>query len=276
MYGIVTRNEPELAWDAFERGFYEVKSASGRQRSPVDTGVNAVVCHGDTAASERPALVAVDDGDEPATPGRDGFDWGYVCPSHDGYRTGLLELVDVCADAYPHVRLDDVGFPRASFCYCNRCLERYERSEHEDWYDWRASVVDDFLAAARARVPGRLHLAVHPDPYPGRLRRRTGLDLEIAAAHADELIVPLYDPAYATTYWLDVIAGGFRDAVTDADLAVELYAVDVDVDALIAAVSTVDPHVDAVYFGYDAGTARAALRRMRAAEAAGRTFGTPS
>ncbi len=273
MYGIVTRNEPELDWDVFDRGFYEVKSASGRQQSPADTGVNAIACHGDTAASAAPELVAVDGCGTPATPGQGAFDCGHVCPTNDGYRSGLLALVDACAEAYSDVRIDDVGFPLARFCYCNRCVERFEGSRHDDWYDWRASVVSEFLAAVRDRVSGRLYLGVHPDPYPGRLRRRTGIDLETAMACVDEIVVPLYDPYYATTYWLDVIAGGFRDAVDAADLAVELYAVNVDIDALLDAVSVVSEHVDDVYFGYDAGIARAAIRRIEAEAASGMTFG---
>ena len=30
MYGVVTRNEPELSWAGFDRAFYEMKDVTGR------------------------------------------------------------------------------------------------------------------------------------------------------------------------------------------------------------------------------------------------------
>ena len=45
---------------------------------------------------------------------------------------------------------------------------------------------------------------------------------------------------------------------------VELYAVEVDIDALIRAATVVESHADSVLFGYDAANGRAALRRRRA------------
>ncbi|MFB6172463.1 MAG: hypothetical protein ABEJ23_08000, partial [Haloarculaceae archaeon] len=87
-----------------------------------------------------------------------------------------------------------------------------------------------------------------------------------------EFVVPLYDMAYTTTYWLEVIASGFRDA-TSLPVSVELYAVNVDVDDLIRAAEVADEYGERVLFGYDASNARAALRRMKADDREGRTFG---
>ena len=112
------------------------------------------------------------------------------------------------------------------------------------------------LADVRDLVPGDLSLAVHPDPYPGHLRRRTGIDIEALDDVVDEFVVPLYDTAYGTTYWLEALASGFADRV-EGRFAVELYAVDVDVDALVRATRVAETDADAVYFGYDASTARA-------------------
>jgi hypothetical protein len=278
VYGIVTRNAEELDWPEFDRAFYEVKDAAGQPSEPVAGGVNTLSCFGDTAAAAGdPSLVPVSASGERATREQPYFDWSYVCPAREPYREGLLETIADCADRSPDVRLDDVGFPRAEYCHCEVCEERFAASEHDDWGDWRASVVTDFVADAAGRIPGRTFLAVHPDPYPGRLRARSGIGLDAVSGYVDELVVPLYDTAYGTTYWIESLAAGFRERVdalaADVDLGVELYAMNVDVDDLLRATGVAEAFADAVYFGYESGTARAALRRRRAEDREGESFG---
>lgn len=263
MYGVVTRNVEELDWPEFDNGFYEVKDVTGREESPVETGVNMVSCHGDSTASQEDELVPVNEDGQPATRERKYFDWGYACPTHDRYREGLLELISDCSTVNEDVRLDDVGFPRPEYCFCDRCIQKFERSEYDDRFDWREAVITDFVADARKRVPGRLYLTVYPDPYPGHLSRRAGLNLSGLEEYVDEFMVPIYDMAYSTTYWLEILASGFEDALS-TPFSIELYAVDVDVDNLIHATEVAGAYAKDVYFGYDASNARAALRRMRA------------
>jgi len=278
VYGIITRNAEELDWPEFDRAFYEVKDAAGQPSEPVPGGVNTLSCFGDTAAAAGdPALVPVSESGERATREQPYFDWSYVCPSRDAYREGLLETIDDCAARAPDVRLDDVGFPRAEYCHCEVCEADFVASEYDDRGDWRASVITGFVGEAAGRIPGRTYLAVHPDPYPGRLRTRSGIDLDAVSGHVDEVVVPLYDTAYGTTYWLESLAAGFRDRIGDLegniDLGVELYALDVEVEDLLRATDVAEAHADAVYFGYDSGTARAALRRRRAENREGESFG---
>jgi hypothetical protein len=293
MYGVVTRNAEEVEWSDFDLGFYEVKDVTGRAAAPLPNAVNMVSCFGDNAAAdENPDLVPVDDEGNLATRDRTYFDWAYVCPTNERYRAGLLEIVDDCAAENDDVRLDDVGFPRAEFCHCERCERLFdewterrspdESSErrqgdrnHDDWFDWRASVVTDFVADASARVPGRTYLTLYPDPYPGHLYERAGLDVEALSEYVDEFVVPLYDTHYGTTYWLETIAKGFQTRLADLDVdcSLELYAVNVDVDDLIHATEVADAYAKDVLFGYDASNAAAALRRMRADAEEGRTFG---
>jgi len=278
VYGIVTRNAEELDWPEFDRGFYEVKDAAGQPNEPVSGGVNTLSCFGDTAAAAGdPSLVPVSESGERATREQSYFDWSYVCPTRDAYREGLLETIEDCAARSSDVRLDDVGFPRAEYCHCESCEARFAASDHDDRGGWRASVITRFIADAADRVPGRTYLAVHPDPYPGRLRARSGIDLGAVAPYVEEVVVPLYDTAYDTTYWLESLAAGFaarlEETAGDLDLGVELYAMNVDVEDLLRATNVVDADADAVYFGYESGTARAALRRRRAEERDGESFG---
>jgi len=284
MYGVVTRNVPEVEWSEFDRAFYEVKDVTGRPAEPIADAVNMVSCFGDNAAaSDNPELVAVGSEGLEATRDRTYFDWSYICPSHEAYREGLLEIIDDCAAANEDVRLDDVGFPREGYCRCNRCRKQFSESNYDEWADWRAAVITEFVADARKRVPGRLYLTLYPDPYPGHLYERAGLDLDALAEFVDEFVVPLYDLDYGTTYWLETIARGFRTALggdyrLDGDkpeppFSVELYAVDVDVDNLIHAAEVVDTYATDVLFGYDAAQASAAIRRKSADQRSGKSYG---
>ena len=282
MYGVVTRNEEEARWPDFDRAFFEVKDVSGRSAEPIEAAVSMVSCFGDSAAGEEnPDLLPVTPDGQPATRDRPYFDWAYVCPTHDGYREGLLEIIEDCAAVSPDVRLDDVGFPRPEYCYCERCNERFEawvERRHdagegpppaetgvEDRYEWRAEVITDFLEAAADRIPGRTYMTLYPDPYDGHLYERAGIDLAAVEPHIDEFVVPLYDTHYGTTYWLETIASGFADRL-ETPLSIELYAVDVDVDDLIHAANVAAEYGESVLFGYEASNARAALRRMDADE----------
>jgi len=284
MYGVVTRNVPEVDWPEFERAFYEVKDVSGRPAEPISNAVNMVSCFGDNAAaSENPELVPVDAAGREATRDRKYFDWAYICPTHDAYREGLLEIIEDCAAANPNVRLDDVGFPREGYCRCERCDRRFADSEYDDRSEWRASVITEFVAAASERIPGRTYLTLYPDPYPGHLYERAGLDLDALAEHVDEFVVPLYDLDYGTTYWLESLARGFRTALggdyslngnePETPFSVELYAVDVDVDNLIHAAEVTDTYAKDVLFGYDAAQASAAIRRKNADQREGESYG---
>jgi len=282
MYGVVTRNEEEAQWPDFDRGFYEVKDVSGRSAEPIEGTVSMISCFGDNAAAEEdPDLVPVTPDGQRATRERTYFDWAYVCPTHDGYREGLLEIIEDCAAVTPDVRLDDIGFPRPEYCYCDRCNQQFEswvRTRHEDGegpppaettvedrYAWRADVITDFVQNAADRIPGRTYMTLYPDPYEGHLYERAGIDIEAIEPYIDEFVVPLYDTYYGTTYWLETIAKGFKDRL-ETPFSIELYAVDVEIDNLIHALEVADGYGESVLFGYDASNARATLRRMDADE----------
>jgi hypothetical protein len=275
VYGILTRSAETAEWDDVDRVVFEAKDATGRSRDPIPNAVNALTCFADAAAIEGEDVVAVDREGQPArqdpteAPGEaDAGAWNYVCPTHPDYQDGLLAAIEAAADVSPDVRLDEVGFPNDAFCHCERCDRRFAGSEHADRAAWREAAVSDFLERVRERVPGELSLSLHPDPYPGHLAERSGIDLDALAPLLDEVVVPLYDAHYTTTHWLETLASGFADCLAATDgfdgrLGVELFA-DVDVAALSRATDAVEPHADVVYFGYDEGTARALLRRRRA------------
>lgn len=264
MYGVVTRNEEELSWSEFDRSFYEVKDVTGRATEPVAEGVNMISCFGDNAAADaQPDLAPVSADGTRATREEPYFDWAYICPNRDDYREGILEMIEDAAAVNENVRLDDVGFPRAEYCHCDVCDERFAESDYDDRFAWRASVITEFVAEATDRIPGTTYLTLYPDPYPDHLYERAGIDVGAIEPYVDEFVVPLYDMAYSTTYWLETIARGF-ESLLDTPFSVELYAVDLDIDNLVHAAEVANAYGESVLFGYDASNARAALRRMRA------------
>jgi len=264
MVGVVTRNAQELTWSAFDLGFYEVKDVTGRRTEPVDAGVNMISCFGDSRTVQRsPELAARNEECQPATRDRRYFDWGTVCPNREEYRAELLELVDTCTAIAPDLRLDDVGFPRAEFCHCEVCEADFAASETDDWLAWRSTLVTEFVSTAADRVPGRTYLTLYPDPYPGHLLERSGVDVDRLGQHVDEFVVPLYDMAYTTTYWLEALAAGFRDRLP-IPFSIELYAVELDVDALTRAAEVAGTYADEVLFAYDAETGRDVIESVKA------------
>ncbi len=210
----------------------------------------------------------------PADRERSYFDWAYICPSREDYRQGLFDVIDDCVAENEDVRLDDIGFPRAEYCRCGVCEQAFDASEYDDRMAWRASVITDFVAEAADRIPGTVYMTLYPDPYPGHLYERAGIDLEVIEEYVDEFVVPLYDTAYGTTYWLETIAKGFESAL-ETPFNIELYAVNVDVDNLIHALEVAEEYAEGVFFGYEASNGRAALRRMQADQRDGVTHGDP-
>lgn len=273
MYGVVTRNRDELTWPEFDRGFFETKDVTGRRSDPTPDGVNMISCFGDNAAADAdPSLVPVNQDGEPATREQPYFDWSYICPTREPYVEALFELIDECVATNPSVRLDDVGFPRAEYCYCSECQDRFDASRYTDREAWRASVISGFVERAAERISGRTYFTLYPDPYPGHLYQRAGIDLATIDEYVDEFVVPIYDMAYSTTYWLEAIASGFVDRLA-SPFSIELYAVNVEIDALAHATEVASEYADAVYFGYDAGNARAVIRRLEAEDNPGVTHG---
>jgi len=273
MYGVVTRNEEEVSWEEFEQVFFETKDVTGRATTPVQGAVNMVSCFGDNAAVEGdPSLAPVNAEGERATRDRTYFDWDYVCPTNETYRRGILKMVDDAAAVNEDVRLDDVGFPRQEYCHCKRCNRLFEESDFENREDWRMDVITEFVAEARDRIPGKLYLTLYPDPYPGHLERRSGIDVDALAEYVDEFVIPIYDMAYETTYWVEVIATGFVDRL-EVPFSIELYAINIDMDNLVHATEVADAYAENVLFGYHAGNARAVIRRLRAEEREGVEFG---
>ncbi|ELY47610.1 hypothetical protein [Natronorubrum sulfidifaciens] len=271
MYGILTADRDLARADFGDVTHFFAESVDGTRREPLSGAVNSVACWGDTATvRNEPERAAVTAEGTRATPDADGHHWGTVCPTDPDYRAGLLDRLERVG-AVGDVRLTTPGFPGASFCHCERCKRRFDASDHEDHNAWRTAVITDFVAAAADRVEGDLLTTLYPDPYPGNLRERAGLEPSALAPLVDGFVVPLCDVSYGTTYWVESLARGFAHELEDleAALTIQLATDGVDPDRLVGLTQQLETHADTIVYGTypdDADTVRDVIRRVREAD----------
>lgn len=277
MYGILT-DDAELAdgTDTASEGvghvtYYLAERVGGDRDEPVPGAINSVACWGDTATVRaEPDRAAVAADGTRATPDAEGHHWGTVCPTDADYRAALLDRIER-AGAVGDVRLTTLGFPGRGFCRCDRCERRFAACDTDDREEFRTDVITQFVADAAERVENDLVATLYPDPYPGNLRERAGLDPAALAPHVDGFLVPLCSDGYETTYWVESLARGFGRRLDDldADLTLQLSAGEVDPDRLVGLTRQVEPHADGVVFGThrcDVNSIRAVVRRLETAD----------
>ncbi|MDG5758704.1 hypothetical protein QA600_05060 [Natronococcus sp. A-GB1] len=271
MYAILTDDRDLARAGIGDRCYYFTKYVDGRRQEPLEGAVSSVACWGDTATvRDEPKRAAVDADGTRAAPDVEGHHWGTVCPTDPDYRQGLLErLGGIEGD----VRLTTLGFPGPGFCRCERCERQFEASEFGEREAWRADVLTTFVAAVATRVGGDLTATLYPDPYPGNLRARTGIEPEALATHVDGFLVPLCDPGYGTSYWAESLARGFarRLAEFEVSLSIQLSGAEIDPERLAGVTRRVEPHADEIVYGThpeDAETVREAIERLREGKAA--------
>lgn len=251
MLGVLTGNRDLAEEHIGDVTHYLVDRVSGDRAKPIDDAVNAVACWGDSATiRDEPARAAVTADGTRATPAARGHHWGTVCPTDPDYRSALLERIERVG-MVGDVRLTTLGFPGDDYCRCARCERRFVASDRADWTAWRTETITSFVEAAAGRAEGALLATVYPDPHPGHLRERAGLDPEALAPYVDGFLVPLCGIGYATTYWVDSLARGFASRLDglDASLTVQLSADGADADRLVDLVGIVGRHVDQVVLG---------------------------
>lgn len=251
MFGILTDDAALARAGLADATYYLAEGVDGTRRKPVPDAINSVACWGDTAAvREHPGRAAVTAEGIRAVPETDGHHWATVCPTDPEYLAALLERLEQVSQV-GDVRLTTLGFPGEGFCRCARCREQFTASDHDGWTDWRTDVVTAFVAEAASRVDSRLTATLYPDPYPGHLRERAGLDPQALAPYVDEFLVPLCSIGYETTYWVESLARGFATELEglESTLSVQLSAPEADVERLTGLSRQVAPHVDRLVYG---------------------------
>jgi uncharacterized lipoprotein YddW (UPF0748 family) len=222
--GVLT-DQPEPA-KGFNETFYYVKSCTGRIKKPANQVYNIINCFGDNLTGRKqPEWVAVSESGKAIRRNRSHrFLWDHICPSVEEYRLKILDLVDEASKGEATgIHLESIGFPRIEYCTCNRCVKKHKESNLE-WIEWRAKTVTDFVAEASKLVKEKeksFSVTILPDPCFGK--ERYGEDFHALAKYVDFFIVPIYDLAYSTTYWLETLAFDFSKNL-QKPFYVELYA----------------------------------------------------
>ncbi|NMP23464.1 hypothetical protein [Sulfobacillus harzensis] len=256
--GVVSRFPEHLSH--FDLAYYEVKDVAGVWHPPIVGTVPMVSVFGDNrAASDHPEWVQVDANGQRAVRSSRYFDWDAICPSHPEVRRLAVDWVQKAAQQSRsrRLRLDDASFAREGYCRCELCLEKAGGQDQLEAY--RQRVISAFVEEVRNDIP-HVDMTLFPDPLPGHLERRFGNNLDQLSDLVDRFIVPIYDLHYATTYWLEILAQGFRERLT-RPFFVELYALGVAEEALGRAAEVALHYADGVLFAY--GNKLDALLRLR-------------
>ena len=246
--GLLT-NKPEPV-NGFDLTSYYVKSCTGKINKAADHVYNIISCFGDNrTARKRPEWVAVSTSDKAVRSNRSHrFLWDHICPSVEEYKAILLNLINETLKAdVSGIHLDCIGFPRSEYCKCKRCVEG-RRESKLGWVEWRCKIVSEFVGEASKLVKENeksFSVTLLPDPCFGK--ERYGEDFRSLAKYVDFFLVPLYDLAYSTTYWLETLAYDFYKQLKKP-LYIELYVATpkLQLKNLLAAIIAVSNHADGV------------------------------
>ncbi len=247
--GIVSRFPEHLSYFAW--GYYEVKGVTGVWHDAPPGAIPMVSVFGDNrVAKHHPEWVQVgSDGEAAVRTGRY-FDWDALCPSQPAVSALALDWLERAqrTNNTGRVRIDDVTFAREGFCVCGACREASARWGL-DLSQYRQDTIAAFVEQARQKAD-HLDMTLYPDPLPGHLENRFGIDVDRLAPWIDRWIVPIYDMHYATTYWLEILAQGFRERLT-RPFVIELYGLQVPEEALLHAAQVALAYADGVLIAYD-------------------------
>ena len=222
--GVLT-SKPEPI-KGFDETFYCVKSCTGRIKKPADGVYNIISCFGDNVtARKKPQWTAESkQGKADRKNKNHRFLWDIICPSVEEYKNQILDLIeDTLRTDVKGIHLESIGFPRSEYCTCERCVAKHKESNLE-WTEWRTKIVTEFVAQASKLVRENnksFSVTILPDPCFGK--ERYGEDFHALEEYVDFFLVPIYDLAYSTTYWLETLALDFSKQL-EKPLYIELYA----------------------------------------------------
>ncbi|PSR21665.1 MAG: hypothetical protein C7B45_10130 [Sulfobacillus acidophilus] len=258
--GVVSRFVDHLRY--FTPAYYEVKDVIGVWRDPVPDAIPMVSIFGDNRLSQRhPDWVQIGPGGERATRSSRYFDWDALCPTKAPVFAQGLAWVKQATQRTGQdiIRLDDVTYAREGFCQCEACIQA-SRESGCSWTEFRIRRITEFVEHARQLVP-RVQMTLYPDPFPGHMEERFGIDVNRLKPYVEAFVVPLYDLHYATTYWVEILAQAFAQRLP-CRWYVELYGLEVPEAALLHACQVASAYADGVIIAYDNQLDK--LRRIQA------------
>ena len=247
-FGIVSRYPAHLA--RFRTAFYEVKDVGGAWHAPILSAIPMVSVFGDNrVAKAHPDWVQVGPGGIRAVRTERYFDWDALCPTRPEVQALARDWIRRALVAGAGFRLDDFTFAREGFCACPVCQTEAARL-HLSLPELHRKVLADFVDSIRDELGRPVYFTLYPDPYPGHLESRHGLSVETLTQSVDVFVVPIYDLAYSTTYWLEILASAWQERVGEK-LWIELYGLKIPEEALMRAVRVAAHYAAGVLVAYE-------------------------
>lgn len=133
--------------------------------------------------------------------------WSVICATQPDYREEQLKYIAEVDRQSRGIWLNSQYFADHGHCTCTRCQELFKKSGLS-WLDWRRKVVTDYIAQIRDVVKKDLVLCLQPDPVSSL--ERYGVDFDDYAKHADVFNVVMFSKNYATPWYWEMLARGFK------------------------------------------------------------------
>jgi hypothetical protein len=237
--GIYTKNKEKGLKNKFDLLIYPAKEPDGERRGPWKSAINSVSLFGDTRRTIKdPRIAALSREGLRAIPGnpRDGFAWGWVCPSEKSYRKEIVDFIEGVLKMEPEgLHLNDIHFPDENYCYCERCQDLTGSRRYEK----RASLITEFILEIHKKSSIPISITLHPDPY--HQYERFGVMLESLERISNFFLIPLFCVHYASTYWMDTILYGFVKRIK-IPLYIEIYLDEAPLYGIARAIATVSKY----------------------------------
>lgn len=198
----------------FDFHVFRVKPETGLRLKPQEDMASNIAVFADTqTAGIHPEWVSQSPLG-PAQFGNNNFNiyWSVLCPTQPDYREDQLKYIaDVDRQSKQGIWLNSHYFADHSHCTCPRCQE-LQRKSGLGFVEWRRKVVSDYLEQIRGVVKNELVLALQPDPVSSL--ERYGVDFNDAAKYADHFNVVMFSKNYATPWYWEMLARGFKKLLT--------------------------------------------------------------
>jgi hypothetical protein len=193
----------------FHLHVYRVKPETGLRLQPIPDMASNIAVFADTQTGQiHPDWISQSPLGQ-AKFGNNNFNlyWSVLCPTQPEYREAQLKYIAEVDRQSQGIWLNSQYFADHGHCTCPRCQELYQKSGLS-WVEWRRKVVTDYIAQIRDVVKKELVLSLQPDPVSSL--ERYGVDFDDAAKYADVLNVVMFSKNYATPWYWEMLARGFK------------------------------------------------------------------
>lgn len=197
----------------FDFHVYRVKPETGLRLTPQPDMASNIAVFADTQTGQTHPDWISQSPLGPAKFGNNNFNiyWSVLCPTQPQYREDQLQYIKEVDRQSRGIWLNSHYFAEHNHCTCPRCTELQQKSGLS-WVEWKRKVVVDFLEQVRSEVKGELVLSLQPDPVSSL--ERYGVDFSDAAKYADRFNAVMFSKNYATPWYWEMLARGFKKLLT--------------------------------------------------------------